>query len=90
VHQHGLRLVIGVVPYRDGAGASVERDVSQECISSLARCLLHRPALARRKRPYVDTALDMGQSQLSSECLHKTCVGIGVRAAQPVVQVRYA
>ena len=87
VHEHGLRLVVGVVPHGDGAGADAPGDARQEPVASLARRLFRGDAGRRGQGGHIRPLHGAVQSPGRGRLGHEGGVGVRFGAADAMMEV---
>ena len=88
VHQHGLGLIVGVVTHRKRGRAAGLGDLGQEAIAGLPRSLFERKAGLTRQRGHIGPADGAGQPPAVGQLRHERGIGVGLSAAQAVVEMR--
>ena len=88
MHQHGLRLIVGVVPHRHGLRAGGQRNLRQETIARLPGRFLQGKTGGGGHRAHIGLAGSARQAERLSELSHKQRVVASGLAAQAMIEMR--
>ena len=87
-HQKRFGLIAHRVACGDAVSAARARDAEQEAITNLARRLFDATTRRLRRRAHVGFVNGHGQAQTLGQSPHELRVGVRIRAAQLVVEMR--
>jgi hypothetical protein len=89
VHEDGLGLIVGVVPYGNRLGASAHCYTAEEIVASAAGCLLYRQPVLGRQHGHIGVFDGARQTPIGSHATDKLGISVGIGATQAVVQMRH-